>query len=810
MVEDFTSISNVHWVNTIIQCMLLSAVKPNGINVGSTEFLEESMAFFIGDSAGTVLVSRLSVVAAAYQKKLRNSNSPGVDLLTKSRQYLAHTSSVLWIRQFNQFLFTAAYEENCIFQWLLNYEEPSWELDYSDISIGPDPFSEVLHVEDFNKIFTETWMPQSEFPVKHERSLELTLEASIGRRGRDRRNNLKYDSEDRIVYVTGNNLVMYSKDNTSQIFLQYTSKVVRANLGEISSFCLTADKRMVFIGTSEMECKVSLWDLNASTMLLSFPLIDSCIVLSMHLSPSCRYLACISLSKQYLQVLNLLEVSTDFSVSLIASSVISSNCPYKLKDVCVLEDNSISILTCGVQHFMRWKLHANTLHFYSIELPESIKICLLCIFVYINLIVTAADDGKMYVWHEDKLIRSVPAHDGCILSLEINEELGIAVTGGADGHVIVWKIAVSGAGEEISVHLDSLREYSLQDPTAPNIAYAVQSLSVGNFLPEKGFQVLIGTQSGDVYELSYEVNADLDALVKVSAAIDSQNIQSMACDVTSTIMFTLSASGIFSIWDLQLFAQVYTFDFNNKGIKLCVFHKRQFEETEHGKNTFVVLGFDNQILLIKVMDSNDHEILEDFTFQAKNVTDMHLSANEKYLAVACNNDQKSQVDIYLVQSSSFDLDKNLFGFRGPVVRLDFSTDGYYLMCEDNLGEVLLFELETQNIASFQSVEFEIEWLNEGLRHSSGLKSIHQMHTVGNKIACITKSPGLSTLAVGDEFGIISLYQLPYVPGSLLVQVPGHAYKTSLLMFTRNDEYLISYSQLDRTILKWKVQGEARE
>ena len=247
-------------------------------------------------------------------------------------------------------------------------------------------------------------------------------------------------------------------------------------------------------------------------------------------------------------------------------------------------------------------------------------------------------------------------------------------------------------------------------------------------------------------------------------------------------------------------------DLKKKGVKLSVFHKRNFDEEEPKKKVFVLLGLEDEVILLKIIDSEtiSHEVLDEFTLELTSITDLKVSSNEKFLAIACNNDQKPQVDLYVLHSHEFILDKNLFGFRAPVIRLDFSTDGYYLMCEDNLGEVLLFELETQNIASFHAVEFEIEWLNEGLRHSTGLKSIHQLYNISNKIACITKCPALAMLAIGDQFGVIALYQLPYVPGSSLIMVVGHSYQIDLILFTNNDEYLITYSELDRTILKWKL------
>jgi WD40 repeat protein len=760
------------------------------------------MGFIIGNSSGMLLTNKVSNVSLAYSKKLKNINN-FIDLNTSSRKFLGHTSGISCTRLQNSSFFSVAHEEECFVQWEAKFEESAWECEYEDSRLGNDPFAEVVALDVYNKVYTQTWIPQSEVLLSCTRTIDIKLQSSIGRRARDRRNNMKYDCEDRIVYISGNNLIIYTKSPSFQTFLQYNYKTTQVNLGEISCFCLTPDKRMVFLGTAELECKVMLWDLNACLMVLSYSIADNCTVLCMTPSASCRYLACITLSKQYTQVLQLLQISSNFSVALVCSYTINSTCVYKVKDIYVTETNGIEILTCGVQHFRRWKLNAGIFHYYSICLPE--RICLLAMSVFSNVVVAAADDGKLYLWHRDKLIRSVPGHDGCILALDINEDLGIAVTGGVDGHIIVWKIQVSGLEDYLQVQLDSLREYSLQDPSAHEVAYAVQSLSLGSFVPERGFKVLIGTQNGDIYELSYELNADLDSLVKISAALDTQKIISISCDITNTYFLTLSSTGILTLWDFSTFSQLHTVDFKKKSVKVSIFKKRKFDNTAD-KKIFIVIGFEDGVIMLKIEETDiiTHEIIPEFNTEVSNVTDIKVSIEEKYLAIAFNNDQKPQVDIYLIEPTAFTMDKNLYGFRAPVIRLDFSTDGYYLMCEDSLGEVLLFELETQNIASFHSVEFEIEWLNEGLRHANGLKSILQLYNVNNKIASICKSPGLAAIAVGDEYGVLALYQLPYVPGSSVSMVPAHCYKANLVLFTYDDDYLVTYSEIDRTILKWKI------
>jgi hypothetical protein len=62
--------------------------------------------------------------------------------------------------------------------------------------------------------------------------------------------------------------------------------------------------------------------------------------------------------------------------------------------------------------------------------------------------------------------------------------------------------------------------------------------------------------------------------------------------------------------------------------------------------------------------------------------------------------------------------KVLHGFKSSIKHIDFSTDNYYLQCEDNLGEIFLYEIETERCIMTEQMDFELEWLGEGLRSYS--------------------------------------------------------------------------------------------
>ena len=75
----------------------------------------------------------------------------------------------------------------------------------------------------------------------------------------------------------------------------------------------------------------------------------------------------------------------------------------------------------------------------------------------------------------------------------------------------------------------------------------------------------------------------------------------------------------------------------------------------------------------------------------------------------------------------------------------------------------MFEIETQRVIHTEAIDFELEWLGEGLRSYSQLKGIHYWYG-HNKITQIAKVIGRPIVVVGDELGIIRLFNYPNVTG----------------------------------------------
>lgn len=132
--------------------------------------------------------------------------------------------------------------------------------------VKTDPFAEVMTLDKFTTSLKETWNFRTEVAdfntnINQEEfadpACELELDTVIGRRAFDRRNNIKIDCSDRLLYSAGS-LIVALQQNTEgagdsqmkQTFLRPEEQRFTATSPEVSVFALSEDRRLLFIGTA--------------------------------------------------------------------------------------------------------------------------------------------------------------------------------------------------------------------------------------------------------------------------------------------------------------------------------------------------------------------------------------------------------------------------------------------------------------------------------------------------------------------------------------------------------------------------------
>ena len=125
--------------------------------------------------------------------------------------------------------------------------------------------------------------------------------------------------------------------------------------------------------------------------------------------------------------------------------------------------------------------------------------------------------------------------------------------------------------------------------------------------------------------------------------------------------------------------------------------------------------------------------------------------------------------------------------------------------EDTVGEVTLYEIETDRPIQTDAIDFEIEWLGDGLRTYARLKGVRHQYNSNNRIIHAKKLLGKPVVAITDEVGTIRLYNYPNVKGEpFYLCITDHSFKISDCMFTPDRLFFLTCSEFDRCIFKWKM------
>ncbi len=91
--------------------------------------------------------------------------------------------------------------------------------------------------------------------------------------------------------------------------------------------------------------------------------------------------------------------------------------------------------------------------------------------IFVNdVIVSAGDDGSLYVWNERRVVKKQSAHPkAAILCLTTTSNSNMFVSGGQDSKIIIWEMASS----ENNYILEKFYEYKVDNGH-------IQSLCIGS------------------------------------------------------------------------------------------------------------------------------------------------------------------------------------------------------------------------------------------------------------------------------------------------------------------------------------------
>lgn len=145
-----------------------------------------------------------------------------------------------------------------------------------------------------------------------------------------------------------------------------------------------------------------------------------------------RHICCNAITSQYTMMIMLIDTETPH---ILGTVNFSFTIPFKIKDVEFHPNSIFRFVSCGIQHMAQWKYSGGSLTFSAMEIEnpkdlvelnreedrkeeiqedkedakeeeedkEALKISFLTVIFVQDAIITAGEDGFLYVWDDSKI-----------------------------------------------------------------------------------------------------------------------------------------------------------------------------------------------------------------------------------------------------------------------------------------------------------------------------------------------------------------------------------------------------------------------
>ena len=175
-------------------------------------------------------------------------------------------------------------------------------------------------------------------------------------------------------------------------------------------------------------------------------------------------------------------------------------------------------------------------------------------------LITSGDDGFLYLWDGDRIVRRIFAHEAAVYAMHQNSKLGLLVSGSLEGTCVLWRLLVEQKSNIKS--LEKLRSFNLRRNLDPHTAVLTPECNIQSVC--LGFnRIVIGMRTGSIYEVkisnqkTVESNSLQTDTRKWIRCTDDLMPKSVGIDMNSQRIFLITENGLFSAWRLKTFDIIF-------------------------------------------------------------------------------------------------------------------------------------------------------------------------------------------------------------------------------------------------------------
>ncbi|XP_071834835.1 echinoderm microtubule-associated protein-like 6 isoform X3 [Apostichopus japonicus] len=592
----------------------------------------------------------------------------------------------------------------------------------------------------------------------------IILQFIHGYRGYDCRNNLFYTQTGEIIYHVAAAGIVYNKEsNRQRFYLEHTD--------DILCLCIHPQKDIAATGQVGRDPTIHIWDATTMKTLAMLKGQHQRGVCAVDFSGDGKRLASVGLDDNHCIVV------WDWR----HGEKLATTRGHKDKIFVIKWNPNLSdrLVTVGVKHLKFWTQAGGGFNskrgtFGNVGKPDT----MMCVTFGKTAEMTYSGGaiGNIYIWNEFQLIKTFRAHEGpCIAMHSLDKGF---VTGGKDGAVALWDENFERCLKTYPVKAGTMSPNSrgcLTQDCPP-----IRSVVLGHG------HILVGTKNGEILE----VDKSGPVTICVQGHMESE-IWGLGTHPSKNICASVSDDATLRLWDLDEHRMLNLRQLK-AGARCCDF-------SPEGKA--IAVGFKDGSFT--VVDSETLKDITTFHHRKEEISDVKFSPETgRYLAVASHD---NYVDIYNVMNS-----KRVGTCKGSssyITHTDWDNQGRLLMLNSGAKEQLFFEAPRGKRHALRNREIEsLNWASWTCVLGHTCTGIWPAKSDVTDINAACLSHDKNTLATGDDFGFVKLFEWPANgKNAKFKKYVGHSAHVTNVRWTFDDRKLVSTGGADTSLMVWSHQ-----
>jgi WD40 repeat protein len=611
-------------------------------------------------------------------------------------------------------------------------------------------------------------------------NLDTRLEYVHGVRISDCRQNIRYNNDGNLVFISVTVGIVFSRAEQSQLVYTGHNKA-------LISFDVDGSGSLAASGEQGSSPEVHIWDARTASEIAQFKNLHKRGVGSIAFAPSGEYLVTMGMDMMH-SIVVLRSPSKRWTDGHIQCSASVSRrrmlwCAY-------LENNEYPIAVGGSHAMCFFKFRGRSVERQKGMFGRRKKIQpLLCATVtqyevdgkLCDSVITGTVSGHIYAWYDRRIAKSVSGHDNAITSIA-GISKGDFATGCRDGHIKIW-----------NSYLEPQRSLQVSLFSPQPESFACHALRVNGI----GSRLTIGMKSGELYEISLATKT----YSQLADGHSHMKLRGLAVNPLNTDIYaTCGDDGAVRIWSSSSRKCLQTASFDSACS--CLAYSSDSSRLLIGTG-----GNDTQPAkdgVVIILDSESLESLSKERIAKHGIESIRFSPTGEIFAMASRDGigyiyDFDTLSLKQTLSTKRANHKCIFGF------IDFSEDGSVIRFAPNYVELFYFDVESGEAITETSMTKDLFWDTYTCPNTWMTQGIARPASEEAPIIAVTLNQKRTLVAVSYADGAVRIYRYPCLTQtSGYVHVPGLATYSSQLGFSAEDKNLIVLDTLTRSVMQYII------